>query len=169
MRNITLGACCLTICAAFVFGAEQQRLKVKTGLWQLDQTVSYSGLPPQQQAMIDQLTPQQRAAMSLGGTLTRTMCVTEKNLNTAWGEGDQNCKWTIVKSTDTDLEVNGTSCRLGANKGWKSDVVYQLHAADPEHVRGSIHGTATGASIDATMDGTYKARWIAETCPDKSK
>ncbi len=169
MRKTILCACCLTICAAFLFGSAQQRLKVKTGLWQLDQTFSYGGLPPQQQAMIDRLTPEQRAAMGIGGTLTHNTCVTENNLNTAWGAGDRSCKWNVVKSTDTDLEVNGTSCSLGANEGWKSDVAYKLHAADSEHVQGSMHGTATGAGIDATIDGSYKAKWIAETCPADSK
>jgi len=169
VRKTIFVACCLTICAVALFGGEQQRLKVKTGLWQIDQTMSYSGLPPQMQAMIDRLTPEQQAAMGIHGKLTRNSCVTEKNLNTAWAEGDQSCKWTIVKSTDTDLEVNGTSCKMGMNEGWKSGVLYKLHALDPEHLQGSMHGTATGAGVDATLDGTYKAKWIAETCSENSK
>jgi hypothetical protein len=165
MRRVKFVACCLTICTAVLFAAAEQRLKVKPGLWQIDQTAKYSGLPPQMQTMLDRLTPAQRAAMGIGGTHTHKRCVTEKQLNTSWVDGDQNCKWTVLKSTDSDLEINGTACRPGSNEGWNSDVVVKIHASNPEHLEGSMHGTATGDGVNATLDGSYQGKWISETCP----
>jgi hypothetical protein len=157
------------ISAVVLLAVTEQRLKVKPGLWQIEQTMKYSGLPPQMQSMLDRLTPEQRKAMGVGGTLTRKQCVTEKQLNTSWVDGDQNCKWTILKSTESDLEVNGTACRAGTNQGWNSDVVVKIHVSDPEHLHGSMHGTATGQGIDATLDGSYKGDWVAEACAEKTK
>jgi hypothetical protein len=169
MRKAMTVACCLTICSVVLLAAPEQRLQVKTGLWQIDLSVAYKGLPPEMQAMLEQLTPEQRAAMGIGGTRTDKRCVTDKQINTSWVDGDHNCKWTVLKATNTDLEVNGTACRASSKQGWISDVIVKIHVADPEHLQGAIHGTATGRGIDATIDGSYKGKWIAETCPNDSK
>lgn len=170
MRKAISVVGCFFVCVAVVFAVTEQPLNVRPGLWQIEQTVAYSGLPPQMQAMLDRLTPEQRKAMGIGGgTLTRKSCVTEKQLATSWVQGDENCKWTILKSTASDLEVKGTSCRAGKNEGWNSDVLVKIHVADSEHVQGSIHGTATGTGLNATLDGNYKGKWIATSCPDDLK
>ncbi|MBV8477671.1 MAG: DUF3617 family protein [Acidobacteria bacterium] len=161
---------CFAIYAAFLFASsEQQPLKVKPGLWQIEQTVAYSGLPPEMQATVDRLTPQQRAAMGIGGTHRYNRCVTEKQLNTSWVEGDQNCKWTVLNSSASDLEVKGTSCRAGRNEGLTSDVLVKIHASDSENLQGTLHGTATGNGVNATLDGTYKGKWISDTCQNDTK
>jgi len=153
----------LAISAALVCAAdEQQPLNLNTGLWQVEYSVTYSGLPPQMQAMVDRMTQQQRAAMGLDAPKTFKWCVTPKNLNTPWGKGDNNCRWTVVKSTSSDLEVHGSGCRAGA--GSNTDVDVKIHAIDPTHVRAVMHGTQTGGGVNATMDGNYTGKFISASC-----
>lgn len=169
MRKSILVASCLAVCIAVLFAATEQPLNVRPGLWQIEQTVNYSGLPPQYQAMLDRLTPEQKAAMGLGTAHTYKTCRTEKQINTSWVQGDSNCRWTVLKSTSSDLEAHGASCRAGRNEGMVSNVDVKIHVDDAEHLRGSIHGTATGTGINATMDGTYAGKWVGSSCPADSK
>ena len=61
MRKTILVVSCLSILTAVLLAATEQRLNVKTGVWQVEYNVKYSGLPPQLQAMVDQMSAQQRA------------------------------------------------------------------------------------------------------------
>lgn len=169
MRKGIFVASCLAVCAAVLYAVDEQPLSVKPGLWQVDQTANYSGLPPEYQAMLERMTPQQKAAMGMNAAHSYKTCRTEKMLNTSWVQGDQNCKWTVLKSTPTDLEVHGTSCRMGKNQGWNTTADFKIHVADSEHLRGTIHGTATGPGINATLDGTYVGKWLGASCPDNLK
>lgn len=74
-----------------------------------------------------------------------------------------------MKSSGSELEVQGTSCRMGKNQGLTTDLLVKIHVADSEHVRGSIHGTATGNGMNATLDGTYAGKWIGAVCPGETK
>jgi hypothetical protein len=167
MRKAICIASCLTLCAAVLVAADEQRpLNVKPGTWQVEYNVKYSGLPPQYEAMIDQMTPQQKAAMGISSPKTSNRCVTQKNLNTSWAEGDNNCRWTVVKSTGSDLDLHGTSCAKGS-KDMASDmkVDVNMHAIDSEHVHATLRGTATGNDgSKITMDGTYLGKWLSSTC-----
>lgn len=169
MQKMILAVTCLAMCAAVVFAAtEEQPLNVKAGLWQVEYNVKYSGLPPQMQAMVDRLTPQQRAAMGLEVPRTSKICVTEKNLNTPWVKGDNNCRWTVLKSTSSDLEVHGTSCKAGKNQGADSQLDLKIHALDSEHVRATMHGTGVDNGMNVTLDGDYTGKWMEATCPASS-
>lgn len=165
MRKTILVVSCLSILTAVLLAATEQRLNVKTGVWQVEYNVKYSGLPPQLQAMVDQMSAQQRAAMGLGAPKTFKTCVTEKNLNTPWTEGDNNCRWSVVKSTTSDLEVHGGSCKAGKSQGGDSELDLKIHAVDSEHVRATMHGTASGNGMNATLDGNYLGKWLGATCP----
>jgi hypothetical protein len=165
MRKTIFGAACLASCAVALLAASEQPLNVKTGLWQVEMNLKYNGLPPEMQAMLDRMTPQQRAAMGMGGTKTYNTCVTAKQQNTPWVQGDDNCKWTVLNSTSTDLDVRGTACRMGKDDGLNTEVEVKIHAIDSEHVQATMHGTGTGNGVNATLDGNYAGKWIGETCP----
>lgn len=156
----------LALCLATLgHAATETPLNVKPGLWQVDMTLAYSGLPPNVQAMVDRMTPEQRAARGLGGVKPFNTCVTAKQLNTPFVQGEANCKWTVVKSTGSTLEVRGTTCRLGKSQGMDSDLDLTIQVVDSEHVRASMHGTATGGGVDATLSGSYSGRWLGASCP----
>ena len=165
MRKAILVLSCLSISTALLVAATEQRLNVKTGLWQVEYNVKYSGLPPQIQAMVDHMNAQQRGAMGLGAPKTFKTCVTAKNLNTPWTEGDNNCRWTVMKSTNSDLEVHGLSCKAGKSQGADSELDVKIHAVDSEHVRATMHGAATGNGMNATLDGIYTGKWLGAACP----
>jgi hypothetical protein len=165
MRKAIFIVACLVMCAFLLAAGTEQPLNVKTGVWQVEMTLNYSGLPPNMQAMLNQMTPQQRAAAGLGGTKTYKQCVTAKQLNTPWVQGDDGCNWTVLKSTSSDLDVRGTSCRAGRNDGLDTSVEVKIHAVDSEHVRATMHGTGTGNGVKATLDGNYAGKWIGKTCP----
>lgn len=165
MRKLIFVVSCASILAAALLAGTEQRLNVKTGVWQVEYNVKYSGLPPQMQAMVDQMNAQQRTAMGLGAPKTFKTCVTAKNLNTPWSEGDNNCRWTVVKATDSDLEVHGAACKAGKSQGSDSEVNIKIHAVDSEHVRATMHGTASENGMNATLDGNYTGKWLGATCP----
>jgi Protein of unknown function (DUF3617) len=156
------------MCAFMLAAVTEQPLNVKTGLWQVDLTFTYSGLPPEMQAMLNQMTPQQRAAAGLGGAKTYKQCVTPKDLSKPMVQGDDSCRWTILKSSSSDLDVRGTACQAGKNQGLSTEVEVKVHAVDSEHVKATVHGTGTGNGVNATLDGNYAGKWIGATCPTET-
>jgi hypothetical protein len=169
MQRIIFAVACLGMCASLLAAVTEQPLNVKPGLWQVDMTLNYTGLPPQMQAMLNQMTPQQRAASGLGGTKTYKQCVAAKDLNKPMVQGDDTCHWTILKSSSSDLDVRGTACQAGKEQGLSTEVEVKVHAIDSEHVKATVHGTGTGNGVNATLDGTYAGKWIGETCPVGTK
>lgn len=154
-----------TLClATLVFAQTDTPLNVKPGLWQVEMTFTYSGLPPEVQANLDRITPEQRAKLGMGGTKTYKSCVTEKQRNTPWVQGDENCKWTVLNSTSSDLNVRGTACQAGRNEGLSTEVEVKIHAIDSEHVRATLHGTGIGNGIHATVNGSYSGKWMGANC-----
>ena len=160
MRKATFVVTGFLICGAVLFAATEQPLNIKPGVWQVELNVKYSGLPPQAQAMMDQMTAQQKSAMGLEAPSTYKLCVTEKNLNKGWMHGDEKCRWTVVKSTSTDLEVHRDACGAA-----DSAVDLKIHAIDSEHVRATMHGTGTRDGRAVTLDGNYTGKWLTATCP----
>ena len=92
MRKGIFVAGCLAMFVAALFAADEQPLNVKPGLWQVEFSVKYSGLPPQYQAMFDHMNAQQKAAMGIEAPRTYKMCVKAKDLNKGWTQGDDNCR-----------------------------------------------------------------------------
>jgi Protein of unknown function (DUF3617) len=171
MPKSILVAGSLAVLIAVLFAADEQLpLNVKPGMWQVDYNVKYIGLPPQYQAMMDQMTPQQKSAMGFDAPRTSKLCVKAKDLNKPWGEGD-NCRWTTLKSTGSDLNVHSNACHRGS-KAMSSDLDMdvKIHADDAERVHATIRGTATGEDgSKITLDGTYVAKWLGSTCSPDSK
>lgn len=166
MRKKMFVIACLTLCVAVLFAADEQPLNVKPGEWQVQYDVKYSGLPPQYQAMVDQMTAQQKSAMGMASPETSKLCIKAADLNKAWLQ--DNCHWTTLKSTSSDIEAHSTSCQHGS-RGANSDMEMniKIHAVDSEHVRGTLHGTTMMEGSHVTIDGTYLGKWLGSTCSAK--
>lgn len=166
MRKKTLVIACLNICVTVLFAADEQPLNVKPGEWQVQYDVKYSGLPPQYQAMVDQMSAQQKSAMGLGSAETSKLCVKAADLNKPWSQ--DNCRWRVLKATGSDLESHSTSCQHGS-RGANSDMDMniKIHAVDSEHVRATLHGTAVMQGSQVTIDGSYLGKWLGSTCSVK--
>jgi len=165
---------------SIVFAATE-RLNVKTGLWQVTEISTTSGvpaLPADMKARLDKMTPEQRAKMEaamkgmLGTprTINYKTCVTKDDLDKGAFTGpDEKCSWTIVNSSPTDMEVRGTACEAGKNEGMKTDVTMKIHAIDSENVKGAVQGSATGNGNTVRIDNTYTGKWLSATCPAETK
>jgi hypothetical protein len=142
---------------AFAAAQQFQPLNVKTGLWQMTKKIAWTGLPPQMAGMMKKA-PQ---------TTQYNSCVTKEGLRSnpwANGSGD-NCTWTVVSSTSTDMEVTGTGCQLGANNGMTAQVHGQIHIVDSTDGTGSMTVTLTGNGQTATGQASYTGKWISASCP----
>ena len=135
-------------------------LNVSTGLWQMTETVTWNGLPPQMAAMM-------RGAPQ---TRTYTSCVKPKDLNTnpwADGSGDK-CTWSVLNSTGSDMELRGTSCDLGKDYGMKADVHGTIHVVDSANGTGSMAVTLTGNGQTMNGNASYTGKWIGASCADRT-
>lgn len=137
--------------------AEVTPLNVNTGLWQMTETVTWTGLPPQTEAIMKQAAP----------THTYKSCVKPKDLSSnPWGDGSHDkCTWTAVNSTGTDMDVRATGCDLGKNYGMTAEVHGKIHVLDSEHGTGSMVITVTGNGQTMNGHATYTGKWIGASCP----
>ncbi len=158
MRKIVfVSVVCSVASLVLAAAGDIQPLKVKTGLWQMTETVKWTGLPPQMAAMMKSAPP----------TRTYKSCVRAKDLSTnpwADGSGDK-CTWTVLNSNGSDMEVQGTSCDLGKDFGMKADVHGKIHAVDSENGTGSMEVTLTGNGQTMNGHASYTGKWIGESCP----
>jgi hypothetical protein len=179
MRNLTLFGAILLWATALLAGDAFQPLNVKTGLWQVTENSTMSGLPPftpDMQAKLDQMSPEQRAHIEammkdrFSGTphtTTYKKCVTAEDLKTnPWVNGpDEKCTWTVVSSTSSDMEVRGTGCDAGKNQGMDTDIRVKLHVVDSENVKASAQGSATGNGHSLNFNNTFTGKWMNANCP----
>lgn len=168
MKNCLLVAGCLAGFVIVLFGAdEHQPLNVKPGTWQIEYKINYSGLPPQYQSMMDQMTDQQKSAMGLAAPTSSKICVKQKDLEKPWSN---DCRWTVERSTGSELDAHSSACRTGS-KGTNSgmDMEIKIHAVDSENVHATMHGTASLQGNRATVDGTYVGKWLSSTCNDNAR
>src|ERR1700733_7990185 len=135
-KTLMVVAICMAAAVVFAATGALQPLNVKTGLWHMTKAIKWTDLPPQMAALM-KAAPQ---------TTSYDSCVTTKDLNTnpfANGSGDD-CTWTVLNSTSTDMEVRGTGCDFGKNSGMAAEVHGQIHVQDPENGSGSMSVTLTG-------------------------
>lgn len=130
-----------------------QPLKVKTGLWQMTQTVTWTGLPPQYQALLQNAVPAHYKS-----------CVKQTDLlKNPWSNGSgRTCTWTVLNSNGTDMKVQG-SCQ--SNDGATVQMQGNIHAADSENGAGSMDVTLTMNGMTAKGHASYTGKWIGATCP----
>jgi hypothetical protein len=128
-------------------------LNVKTGLWQMTETVTWTGLPPQ------------LAAAMNSHPITYKSCVKTQNLNSnPWGEGSgEHCQWTAATSNGTDMQVQGSSCQMG--NGMTAQAQGTIHVVDSQDGTGSFDVTVTGNGQTMHGHATYTGKWLGATCP----
>ncbi len=130
-------------------------LNVKTGLWQMTETITWVGLPPQM------------AAMSNGPAVNYKSCVKSADLSSnPWGEGSgDKCHWTALSSNGSDMEVQGDSCDLGKNYAMTANVTGTIHVIDSQHGTGAFDIVMTGNGQTMHGHATYTGQWVGPTCP----
>lgn len=130
-------------------------LNVNTGLWQMTQKVTWTGLPPQYAATLQNSVPHQYKS-----------CVKAKDLNSnPWADGSgEKCSWTTLNSTGSDMEVTGTMCDMGKEWGMTADVHGKIHIIDSQNGTGSFDVTLTGNGQTMHGHADYTGKWVGATC-----
>jgi hypothetical protein len=154
-KRLSVAVFCLLASIAVLAAADFQPLNVKTGLWQMTETITWTGLPPQLAAIFKN-----------GQTRTYKSCVKEEDLKTnPWSEGSgEKCMWTVLNSTGTDMEVKGTSCDMGKQYGLTADVHGKVHIQDSENGTGTMAVTLTGNGQTMNGNASYVGKWIGSSC-----
>src|ERR1700680_3490452 len=152
-KAIAVAVICLAASLASAAG-DVHPLNVKTGLWQMTEIITWTGLPPQMAAL-----------MKNGQPIKYKSCVKEKDLSSnPWADGSgEKCAWTVLKSSSTDMEVRGTSCQMG-NYG-TAEVHGTIHVTDTENGTGSFAIVLTGNGQTMNGHATYTGKWVAASCP----
>ena len=128
--------------ATVLYAATLEPLNVKTGLWQITMVSKVNGM----------------------GTTTTNYksCVKKEDLaKYPFTDPKDKCNWTVVSSTGSMMEANGTCMPAGQGT---VDFTMSLQATDTENVKGTGQITITGPM---NMQGTYSAtgKWTGATCP----
>lgn len=143
MRTMLLFSAIL-LSVSILLAAGLDPLNVKAGLWQVTMTSQINQAP----------------APHIN---TYKSCVKREDLNKyPFTDPKANCNWTVVSSTGTRMEANGTCRPQGMG-----DVGFnmRLEALDSENVKGTGQLTANGPA--GPMNGVYSgtAKWIGASCP----
>jgi hypothetical protein len=154
-KAIAAAVICLAVSLAFAATEPLQPLDVKTGLWQMTETVTWTGLPPQL-----------ATAMKNGQPRNYKTCVKAKDLNmNPWADGSgEKCTWTVLNSTGTDMEVRGSSCDMGRDYGMTAEAHGTIHILDSENGTGSFAVTLTGNGQTMNGHASYTGKWISASC-----
>ena len=131
-------------------------LNVNTGSWQMTETITWTGLPEQYAAVLQN-----------GAPVHYKSCVKTKDLSSnPWADGSRDkCSWTVLKSTGTDMEVQSTACDLGKDFGMTAQTHGKIHVTDPQNGTGSFEVTLTGNGQTMHGHADYTGKWIGATCP----
>lgn len=148
----------------------QHPLNLKPGLWENTLTITTAGEIPIPAAMLSHMTPEQRARVEArmkarsaahSRTETNKKCVSKEDIeNDDVGQLDKNCTYKITSSTST--EAKGTlSCQ---EQDMTANASMDVEAPDPEHMKGSSHGTMTGAGHTLNVDSQFSSKWLSSNC-----
>ncbi len=134
-----------------------QPLNASTGLWQMSETTTWTGLPPEMASM-----------MASGNTHSYTSCVKPEDLKSnPWQEGsNEKCSWTVLTSTATDMDVKGTGCSIGM-PGMTVDVRGKIHLSDPKNGTGAFDISMSGNGQSVQGHATYIGKWIGASCKEE--
>jgi len=157
----------------------QSSTSMKAGLWETTITsTTQMQLPPEIQARIDAMTPQQQTMRKLemdamidgGAPTTTTMhsCSTGQSVQDLMNQVQDttSCKLTHQNRTGNTISFDiARTTQQGTLTGHSSFTM-----ADPDHVSGSTHMTATvsgkGGSGYVKMDSTLTSHYLSADCGD---
>jgi len=167
--TISLGLA-LVACSALQ-AADYQRLDVKIGQWETTLSGQSTGIPPMPEEMLKRLTPEQRAKIeqaiqARNGSGSKTVnksCLTKDELDKPFSvdnDATKACSRTLITSSGSTQEIH-IDC---SSNGMKSSGTVKVEAVDSEHIKGSMHMTASDNEHTMNMNYTFASRWVGPTC-----
>lgn len=155
-RSIVVGTALLAGYVATAVTQSVQPLNASTGLWQMSETTTWTGLPPEMASM-----------MASGKTHSYTSCVKPEDLTSnPWQEGsNEKCTWTVLTSTATDMDLKGAGCSTGM-EGMTVDVRGKIHLSDSKNGTGSFDISMGGSRQTAQGHAAYIGKWVSAVCKE---
>ena len=155
---------------AVTAGGKLQPLNVKTGLWESTMTYTTVGELPIPACTLDKLKPEQRARLEErmkansghSSTMTSKSCLKKDDLENPDFFDKKQCTWTTLESTSS--KAKGSAVCDYREIGAKLSGTGEIIAVDQEHVKGTIHMTATGSGHIMNTDGKLTAKWLGSSC-----
>lgn len=151
------------------------RPNVKTGLWEITETHTMTGMPAMPAIppeALANMTPEQRAQMEAhmkgmsGGpkTTTRKDCVTKEDLDkdAAFGDNRAECTRTVISSSTTMTEMK-VHCQ---EKEVTSDGTFKFEALSPENVKGTVRMVVTSHGRPMNMNFDFTSKYLGPACGD---
>lgn len=148
------------------------KLDMKTGLWETQTSLQFSGMPVPK-SLRDTLKPEQLAKMradlkaeAAKGPIRETSreCITEKDLSDPFETSStKDCKQTMVKTTRTSQEA-----RMVCDGEYKGTGVLKINTPTPETMNGTLDLNMSDGVENFTMKGTLSGRWISADCGDEA-
>jgi hypothetical protein len=154
---IAVAVICLGASLVFAATGNLKPLNVKTGLWEMTETSTVTGLPPQF-----------AAALAVNGVpIHYKSCVKQSDLlKNPWSNGsNRKCSWTVLSSNGTDMKVQGTCALANSRMSAQMRMHGTIHAVDSEHGKGAVDFTWSGNGMNAKGHADYTGKWIGATCP----
>ena len=158
----------LLVCPALLVA--QQHLDLRPGLWKITSVTEQSGQPPVPQAVLDSLTPEQRAQLearmkaSAGHKATEVTehCYTQAEIDKPTLDLPNNkaCALTGVKSTSSVQDVT-MNCDQGQMKTSGS---VHFEAMDREHLKGTVKMSMTSGPRTMNINTSLTGVWLSPTC-----
>jgi len=148
-----------------------QPLELKTGLWEVTTTVSTSLDLPIPAAILEKLTPEQRARIEermkaskadSGKTTVKRECLTRKDLERGvpFRPAQKSCSWAVINSTSSQVEMRGYC----VDQGVKMEGTLRIEVLSPEAAEGSVQFSTNGENATPGLTSTFKAKWIRPRC-----
>ncbi|HEV2201893.1 MAG TPA: DUF3617 domain-containing protein [Bryobacteraceae bacterium] len=159
---------------ATAWAADTTPLDVKTGEWEATVTSDSSGQIPVPQALLDKMTPEQRAKMEAAlkaratpRTNVHKQCVKKEDLGKPFGNDEErkSCKQNIVTSSSTRQEIH-MDCEIG---GGKQSGTFKLEAVDSGTVKGTLEMTASNGGRTMNVNSAFSAKWLGPVCSESNK
>jgi Protein of unknown function (DUF3617) len=159
------------LCSVSQAADKVQSLNIKPGLWEVTATVTTSGEMPIPSALLEKLTPEQRARINdriearesePQKTTVKKQCLTRRQIEdgTPFRHDRKSCTRTVLTSTSSKVDMY-LEC---LEKGVRSGGTLQIEAVNSERVRGSIHFSESGSDNTSNSNSTFTARWIGPSC-----
>jgi Protein of unknown function (DUF3617) len=171
MRTRLFTGLILTSSVAVWAADKVQPLNVKAGLWEVTTIVTTSGELPIPAALLEKLTPEQRARIKdridarksePARTTIKEQCLTRKQLDSGipFSPDRKSCTRTVLTSTGSKVDVR-VEC---LDQGIKTDGIFQVEALSSGNVKGAVSFSATGGDGAINSTSIFTAKWIGPSC-----
>ena len=166
----------IALCSSSVWAADRVIPNIKTGLWEITETHTMTGMPAMPSIppeALARMTPEQRAQMeahmkdSFGGgpkTTTRQYCATKEKLekDMLFEDKRSECTRTVLTSTAVMTEVK-IHCQ---DKDMTTNGTFKFEAITPENVKGAMRMVTDGKGHTMHMDFDFTSKYLGASCGD---